>query len=286
MKSITRTPSAALALAWATAYVLCGTTMGPSPTLAFAPPATTPSATIPYRRWEKRHALFARFDDDEEDDKRSSTNNNKNNNIATPVIDRFLSPRIDDNGLPLTDALIAQIVAPSLQIYWIVISHAPSPSWLAPISTYFGEAPELAPRGSLLAPTLIHGAGLAVCWIAGALAARMYEKEAFLLNDGVENNQLEGGQGSAGPLGSLGQYQTLLLRLVQAGAFATGILIVSTQLDLLLEYKRWIQVGESPETDFRILLASVEVFNDVFFEALVMGSWRIFHANFMSYYYK
>ena len=56
-----------------------------------------------------------------------------------------------------------------------------NPSWLTPIGTYFGEAPELAPRGSLLAPTLIHGAGLAVCWLSGALAGRMFEREAFTL---------------------------------------------------------------------------------------------------------
>jgi hypothetical protein len=99
------------------------------------------------------------------------------------ILDRFLSPKIDDPGLPLTDVLLAQIVAPSLQTFWIFAAHAPSPSWLRPLSSYFGEAPELAPRGSLLAPTLIHGAGLAVCWLAGALAARMYEREAFELKE-------------------------------------------------------------------------------------------------------
>jgi hypothetical protein len=99
------------------------------------------------------------------------------------ILQRFLSPKIDDPGLPLTDVLLAQIVAPSFQTFWIFAAHAPSPSWLRPLGSYLGEAPELAPRGSLLAPTLIHGAGLAVCWLAGALAARFYEKESFILKD-------------------------------------------------------------------------------------------------------
>mmetsp|Transcript_28497 Transcript_28497/g.68586 ORF Transcript_28497/g.68586 Transcript_28497/m.68586 type:complete len:281 (-) Transcript_28497:112-954(-) len=187
---------------------------------------------------------------------------------------RFLSPRIDDPGLPLTDVLLAQIVAPTFQIYWIVLNHAPNPSWLVPIGSYFGEAAELAPRGSLLAPTLIHGAGLAVCWLAGALAARMYEREAFTVKGGV------GGEESFA--GGIGGYNTILVRLVQAGAFASGILIFSTQLDVLLEFKRYIQYGESDETDLRLLVATVEVINDIFWEALVIGSWRIIHANFMS----
>eukprot|EP00574_Skeletonema_japonicum_P011125 CAMPEP_0201732656 /NCGR_PEP_ID=MMETSP0593-20130828/29399_1 /ASSEMBLY_ACC=CAM_ASM_000672 /TAXON_ID=267983 /ORGANISM="Skeletonema japonicum, Strain CCMP2506" /LENGTH=162 /DNA_ID=CAMNT_0048225649 /DNA_START=62 /DNA_END=551 /DNA_ORIENTATION=+ len=146
---------------------------------------------------------------------------------------------------------------------------------------YFGEAAELAPRGSLFAPTLIHGAGLAVCWLAGALAAKSFERDAFTLT----NNNYDDDESSVSSL-SIGekikQYDTVLLRLFQAGAFACGILIVSTQLDLLLEFKRYVQFGESEETDFRLLVASVEVINDIVFEALVISSWRLIHANFMS----
>lgn len=71
-------------------------------------------------------------------------------------------------------------------------------------------------------------------------------------------------------------------RIVQAGAFATGILIVSTQIDLLLEFKRYVQFGESEETDLRLVVATVELINDVVFEAVVLSSWRIIHAGFMS----
>jgi hypothetical protein len=53
------------------------------------------------------------------------------------ILQRFLSPKIDDPGLPITDALLAQIVAPSFQTFWIFAVHAPSPSWLRPLGSYF-----------------------------------------------------------------------------------------------------------------------------------------------------
>eukprot|EP00581_Thalassiosira_minuscula_P020167 CAMPEP_0183721338 /NCGR_PEP_ID=MMETSP0737-20130205/13645_1 /TAXON_ID=385413 /ORGANISM="Thalassiosira miniscula, Strain CCMP1093" /LENGTH=202 /DNA_ID=CAMNT_0025951327 /DNA_START=362 /DNA_END=970 /DNA_ORIENTATION=+ len=186
---------------------------------------------------------------------------------------RFLSPQIDDPGLPLTDVLLAQIVAPTFQIFWLSLNRAPNPTWLQPIGSYFGEALELAPRGYALAPTLIHGAGLAVCWLAGALAARMFERDAFTVKES---------KGGGGFFDSIGKYDTIIVRLIQAGAFASGILIVSTQLDLLLEFKGYVQYGESEETDFRLLVATLEVINDIFWEALVLSSWRIIHANYMS----
>jgi len=124
-----------------------------------------------------------------------------------------------------------------------------------------------------LAPALIHGAGLAVCWLTGALAAKMYERDAFTVKEGNEGDSV---------LDFIGRYDTIIIKLVKAGAFASGILILSTQVDLLLEFKQYVQFGESDETDLRLLRASVEVINDIFWEALVLSSWRIFHANFMS----
>jgi hypothetical protein len=38
----------------------------------------------------------------------------------------------------------------------------------------------------------------------------------------------------------------------------------------------------SDEIDFRLLLATVEVINDIVFEGLVITAWRIWHATFMS----
>ena len=179
----------------------------------------------------------------------------ENDGIAT----RFLSPRIDDAGLPVADTLLSQIVAPSLQVFWLTLNHAPRPTWLAPIFSN-GLLYSLPVQGSLVAPTLIHGAGLAFCWVLGALAAKGFDSDAF---------NVSGGRG----------YGTVIARIIQAGAFSTGVLIFSTQVDLLLEYGRYVQPGESPEVDLRLLNAITELVNDVAFEALVLSSWRIYRAS-------
>lgn len=170
------------------------------------------------------------------------------------LLSRFTDPVIDDPGLPLADTLVAQIVAPSLQVFWLSLVHAPSPTWLRPIfDTALWQA-----KGSLLAPTLVHGAGLAFCWLTGALAAKAYEREAF---DPTVNG-----------------YGTVLLRIAQAGAFATGVLILGTQIDLFVEFGRYVQPGESEEIDLRLLSAVVELLNDVVFEAVAITGSRLFLA--------
>ena len=191
-----------------------------------------------------RIPLYARAEDDE-----------------SSIVSRFLDPRIDDAGLPLADALIAQIVAPTLEIFWLSSQHAPIPSWLTPI---FDSSKSLlfssSARGSLLAPALIHGAGLATCWTLGALAAKGYESDAF---------NISGDRG----------YGTVIKRIVQAGAFATGLLIFSTQVDLFAEFGRNVQLGESDETDLRLITALVEMINDIVFEAGALSAWRLYRAS-------
>lgn len=176
------------------------------------------------------------------------------------IFDRFTSPTIDDAGLPLSDALFAQIVAPTLEVFWLTINHSPFPTWLAPVTKQPGMLYTVPAQGSLLVPTLVHGAGLAFCWFLGALASKSYDSDAF---------NVSGNRG----------YGTVIRRIVQGGAFAVGILIFSTQVDLFLEFGRYVQVGESPEIDARLLKATVEVVNDVVFEALVLSSWRIYRAS-------
>lgn len=104
-----------------------------------------------------------------------------------------------------------------------------------------------------MAPTLIHGAGLACCWLLGSLASKAYEKQAY--------------EGSAG---------TVLATTAKAGAFAVGLLIFGTQLDLYADMGGYVQVGDSVETDMRIYRASVEVINDCVFEAIVLLAWRFY----------
>lgn len=170
------------------------------------------------------------------------------------LLSRFTDPIIDDPGLPLADVMVSQIISPSLQVFWLSLVGAPTPTWLKPI---FDNA-LWQTQGSLFAPTLIHGAGLAFCWLMGALAAQAYRKEAF-------DPTVDG-------------YGTVLFRIAQAGAFATGLLILGTQIDLFLEFGRYVQPGESEEIDLRLLSAVVELLNDFIFEASCVTSSRLFLA--------
>lgn len=187
-----------------------------------------------------------------------SQNNNSDQNDESSPLTRFISPQISDPGLPLADALLAQIVAPSLQVFWLVSQSAPSPTWLQPL---FPTAQLFTTRGTLVAPTLIHGALLASCWLLASLAAKGYEYKGFDVTLG------EG-------------YSEVLWRLVKAGAFAVGLLVLLTQLDLFFEFGgRFVQYGDGEESDLRIITATVEVINDCFFEGIVLGSWRLYRAS-------
>ncbi len=55
----------------------------------------------------------------------------------------------------------------------------------------------LSSRGSLLAPTLVHGAGSAVCWLRGVLAARIFEEEAFPLRKTAVSTAEQNGRSSS-----------------------------------------------------------------------------------------
>uniref|UniRef100_A0A7S1FZW5 Uncharacterized protein n=1 Tax=Corethron hystrix TaxID=216773 RepID=A0A7S1FZW5_9STRA len=180
--------------------------------------------------------------------------------ITPTLLRRFTEPRIDDIGLPLADTLVSGFAAPSVYVVILGIVHFQTPSWLI-LPSFMGSV-----RGSLLAPTLLHGAGLAAIWLMGALAGRAFEKEAF---DVSENAAREWGGG----------YAMVLSRLVKAGAFSIGVLVLCTQADLFLEYGRWVQLGESEKVDLRLLTAIVEVFNDVVVQALSIGSWRLYRAS-------
>lgn len=166
------------------------------------------------------------------------------------ILDRFTSPKIDDPALPLTEAGIAQVVAPSLQLFWLASARSPFPSWTTPIYDL-----TFVPRGAVLAPTLIHGAGLACCWLLGCLAVKGYEQETFE-----------------------GELPQVVLSTIKAGAFACGLLIMGTQIDLYQEMGGYVQFGDSPETDLRINLALIEIINDIFFEATTLLAWRILRS--------
>mmetsp|Transcript_24969 Transcript_24969/g.35220 ORF Transcript_24969/g.35220 Transcript_24969/m.35220 type:complete len:278 (+) Transcript_24969:384-1217(+) len=182
---------------------------------------------------------------------------NSDDHVNINISSRFTAPRIDDPGLPIADAITAGFAAPSIYVLWLGLTHSRTPSWL------IGASPM---RGSLVAPTLSHGAGLACCWLLGALASRSYERPAFDLS-----SSSEGGIG--------GGYKEVLARVLKGGAFATGLLIFATQLDLFLEFGRKVEFGESEEIDLRLLTATVELISDVVYEALAIISWRLYLAS-------
>lgn len=170
------------------------------------------------------------------------------------IFDRFTNPTIDDPRLPLTEAGLAQIVAPSLQLFWLSAANSAFPSWAAPILSDISYW-DTVPRGSFLAPTLIHGAGLACCWVLGTLASEGYKRSAY--------------EGDAA---------TIFVGTAKAGAFAVGCLVLATQFDLYRDMGGYFQVGDSVETDMRIYRALVELINDCFFEGIVMLSWRFYRS--------
>ncbi len=186
-------------------------------------------------------------------------NNNDDTERDWTLLDRFLNPRIDDPALPLTEAGLVQVVGPTLQLFWLISLDSPYPSWAQPLYDY-----TFAARGAFLAPTLIHGSGLACCWLLGCLAARAWERPAFRANNEDGENK----------------YGRVLTSTIQAGAFACGMLILATQYDLYQEFGTFVQVGDSPATDLRIYQALVEVVNDIFFEFIVLLPWRLFRSNF------
>lgn len=92
------------------------------------------------------------------------------------IRDRFMRPRIDDPGLPFADSLVC--VCGSLFLSSVaLLGYLPRPSWLYPLLPPGVEAVRGVPY---IVPALSHGAGLAACWILGALAAQAFEEKAYM----------------------------------------------------------------------------------------------------------
>lgn len=93
-------------------------------------------------------------------------------NAISKMKRNFLEPRIDDPGLPLADSLISGAIAPMCVAYFTLALGLPRPMWLVvPTGT-----PSSLRGLPFLGPTFCHGAVLASCWLAGALAARAFEE--------------------------------------------------------------------------------------------------------------
>ena len=165
------------------------------------------------------------------------------------IRDRFLQPRIDDPGLPYADSLVClcgALFVASISIVGII----PRPSWLFPL-------PGVPPLRSLpyILPAVSHGAGLAGCWLLGALAANAFEKEAYM--------------------GTLGD---TLSRTWRGGAFSVGVLLLCTQFDYSASL---LTQGVDPfeasrEADYRTLTTAFEVITDVSVQAVGLTAFRIY----------
>lgn len=178
---------------------------------------------------------------------------------------RFLSPRIDDPGLLYADAFVC--IGGALFVAQWALSPAvppdikiPPPSWLSPTVLPVGVNWRGLPY---VLPALVHGSELACCWVLGALAASAYESEAYS--------------------GTLPQ---ALSRTWRAGAFAVGVLILSTQLSL---YDSLTAQGLDPYTvpstegidagaaaDAQILSTAFELIIDIGVQAVQMTLFRAY----------
>ena len=148
------------------------------------------------------------------------------------------------------------------------------PRCLSPISSSrAAAAPRSSPRCSCSAcrgrrgssrawawsAALLHGTKLASCWLAGALAARAREAGAF--------------EGSR----ERGRFAW------SAGAFAVGLLVFSTQLQLFVSFGFDLSgalgypAEPSLEADLELVRAQSELIVDAFFEAVIMTAWRVYH---------
>ena len=79
---------------------------------------------------------------------------------------RFKAPQVDDVGLVVTDALVAGIVTPGLEVIVAVGAGAPLPHWVVPAL-------------GLVTSVLARGLTLASCFVVGAFAAECYDRRAF-----------------------------------------------------------------------------------------------------------
>lgn len=231
------------------------------------------------------------LNDDDSQYKTNISNNYNNNNEDhnnESILNRFISPMIHDPNLPYSDVMTAMIVAPTIQLLInVIILGNPLPTWCSTDSF------------SLLLPTILHGSQLALCWLLGALAAKLYErksispqlivydkntktKRAIQVTNDMNTEyilQLDDIR-SQNNMRIMGwDYQQILLSICKAGLFAIGLLLLSAQIDLFIEYNgRMVQYGDSDEINFSFVVAIIEMTNDVFYEAIILSIWRFLLA--------
>jgi hypothetical protein len=173
------------------------------------------------------------------------------------VLRRFLRPVVDDQGLPIADALVCLSV-PVLLSTVILAGGLARPSWLV--------AAPFIPRVRALPyvlPAVGHGLSLATCWVLGAFAADAYRKQAY---------------------GSTGKVATVLAYTWSAGAVASGLVILLAQAQLFAQFGgssvgAWADPGfPSTAADIAILQRTADVALDIGLEAIAMTAWRLYRS--------
>ncbi len=166
---------------------------------------------------------------------------------------RFAAPRIDDPGLPYADSLVCicgSLFLASLGLTGIL----PRQTWLEPLA--------IAPawRGlPYIVPACSHGAGLAACWILGALAAEAFERGAYM-----------------------GTWQEAFSRTWKGGAFAAGMLLLSTQVAVFVALtQRGLDpstagLGIDPVADYEVIRRGFEVLCDIAVQCVGLTAFRIY----------
>lgn len=175
----------------------------------------------------------------------------------------FLSPKIEDPALVLQDVLLSGVAVPALLILICIATSSYVPRWLvADLMTSDGIYTQIA-QGSLLMPTLKHGAGLSLCWIVGVLSVR-------------------GFQGAATSSRDLGATLMLTSRagFVAALLWWLGMLLQLQFLGIVPD-----TFGQCAMTDRTCLEADAKVIQyyfdatlDIGLEALVLTVWRLSYA--------
>lgn len=166
---------------------------------------------------------------------------------------RFTAPIIDDPGLPYADSLVivcGTLLTSALGLKGII----PRPSWLTPFTDL--SALGLNLRGlPYILPAWSHASALVGCWLPGALAAAAFERAAYT-----------------------GNLSEAILRTWKAGAFATGLLILSTQVVLArsLQEAGIDQYSPSPELDIALNRVVGELLSDVFVQFSGLTAFRIY----------
>mmetsp|Transcript_10245 Transcript_10245/g.12227 ORF Transcript_10245/g.12227 Transcript_10245/m.12227 type:complete len:287 (-) Transcript_10245:68-928(-) len=168
-------------------------------------------------------------------------------NVRKEVLSRFLSPVIDDRGLPLADALVT--TSSSLLVAIVVLAaDIIRPSWLQPL--------EWVPTWRSLPyilPAITHGSLLSLCWILGGLAAQGYQKASW-----------ESRQAAAA-------------FTAKAWAFAVSMMIIGVQLGLAKEaisHGVLPLLGEDEGLDMLAVSKYSELTVDAIAVGAVMGLWR------------